>query len=79
MLLRDVAPIRIDWIALLEMAFAYLALYSLIAVKTGANLTRWDKATNRDAARLTMAWLIATAAVVAIHFAVGITSDRDGS
>ena len=75
MLLRDVAPIRIDWIALLEMAFAYLALYSLIAVKTGANLTRWDKATNRDAARLTMAWLIATAVVVAIHFAVGITSD----
>ena len=58
-----------------QMSVAYLMLYSFAAVKTGVNFTRWEKATTRDAVRLLMAWLIATAAVLVIHFVLGLTSE----
>jgi len=74
-ILRDIAPMDISWPAMFEMSVAYLVLYSLAAAKTGANLTRWDKATLRDAVRLSMAWLIATAAVLVIHFSLELTSE----
>jgi len=74
-ILRDIAPMDISWPAMFEMSVAYLVLYSLAAAKTGANLTRWDKATLRDAVRLAMAWLIATAAVLVIHFSLELTSE----
>jgi len=73
-LLRDIAPMNMHWPALLQMSVAYLVVYSLAARKTGANLTRWEKATPRDAARLSLAWLIATTGVLVVHFALGITS-----
>jgi len=74
-LLRDIAPINISWSTMFPMFVAYLILYSFAAVKTGVNFTQWEKATTRDAVRLLVAWLIATAAVLVIHFVLGLTSE----
>jgi len=74
-LLRDIAPINISWSTMFPMFVAYLILYSFAAVKTGVNFTQWEKATTRDAVCLLVAWLIATAAVLVIHFVLGLTSE----
>jgi len=74
-LIRNIAPVNINWSILLQMSVAYLVVYSFAATKTGAHLTRWCKATPRDAVRLSMAWLIATAAVLVAHSALELTSE----
>ena len=74
-LLRDISPLSIHWPALLQTSVAYLMIYAIVAVKTGVNLTRWEKATPPYVVRLSMAWLIATAVALGFYFTSGPASD----
>ncbi len=74
--LRLFGPLDLGWPGAIEMALGFSTLFSLVGMALNINTINWRKATFWAAGRLLGSWLVVVAAVLALHFRLGLASLR---
>lgn len=71
------APVGLDWLMLLKMAFWYAVIFDLAGVLVNTNRISWTKATSWESGSLLLTWLIVTVAALGLQaYAFGLSDAR---
>ena len=73
---RLFGPFNIGWETVVEMALGFSALYSAVGILLNTNRINWTKAPSWESGRLSVGWLVVTAAMLIFYYYSDFTSLR---